>query len=88
MADVHSILEALELARVAAVEAKAALADGKIDFKDLPALAHLWTPARTALVDAKNIAGEFADMDSAELQTVVNKAMQVVDAVLALVGAA
>lgn len=88
MSDPKNLIEALELLKQAGAQAKAILADGKVDVRDLPKLITLWTPAKAALEDANQIAGEVAGLDTEGAQKVISKVVEVVEAWMSVLSTA
>lgn len=82
--DIKNTLEVLEMARVAGVTASEIMADGKLGLSDLPKLAKLWAPAKAALEGVNLIASECSDLDGAEVTQLVNAAVAVATAWMAV----
>ena len=78
--DLKNTLECLKLANDAAVATKAAMADGKLDWKDIPKVVGLFKPAQVTLQDIKIVPAELKDLDDAE-------AAQLMDACVAVANA-
>lgn len=84
MADIKNTLEVLELARQAGVTTAEVLADGKVGLTDLPKLAKLWSPAKAALEGVSVIQEEVKDLDAAEVTQLINSAVAVATAWMAV----
>lgn len=85
--DIHSILEVLNLVEAMGTTVHDALADGKITWTDLPKLSGLWAPAKLALEDLHNVSAEAADLDATEVQQLIAKAVEMVQAWIGVFGA-
>ena len=86
MADLKETLEVLEAVDALANAIVAAKADGKVDWKDIPKLAHVLSAGKKALDGSSNIKIELADLDENEITEIIDKAFTsislLVDAIL------
>lgn len=78
MADVKNVSELLDFGEKAAEQAKAVLADGKVDLWDLPKLAPLLPSFKAAIEGVGDVPAEVMDMDAAEAKMLLEKAVGVI----------
>jgi hypothetical protein len=85
MSDTTAIVAVLDLAKQVAVVAQSVLADGKVNVTDLIKLSSLWTPAKAALEEMKDIPAEISHIDAAGVQVVLAKLVDVISSIVAIV---
>lgn len=87
MAGIQNIVEILDVIEGLIDALAAAKADGKIDWKDIPKFAALWTKLQKAAADLQLVAAEIKDIDGAEAQALIGRIMVLIPKVIGLVGA-
>lgn len=78
MAGIKETLDVMNLAAMAAVQAKEIMADGKVNALDLPKLVPLWQPMKDAIDNAAAMKDEMADLDKDEVKALVAASLAVV----------
>jgi len=84
MASIKESLELLDGVKIVAVTGAKVFADGKINFADLSkltALAVNFNVLKDAIVGVGDVKDELKDLDSAEIQELALKALEIVNAV-------
>jgi hypothetical protein len=83
---IQNIVEVLDLIEGLIDALVAAKADGKIDWKDIPKFAALWSKLQKAAADIHLVADEIKDIDGAEAQALIGRIMTMIPKVIGLVG--
>lgn len=80
MANVKNLVEVLDLVVSLGKVVGEVVKDGKVNVWDLPKLAPLWTSAQAAIAGLDQVVGEIKDLDSAEVETLMSKMVEVAQA--------